>query len=125
MTITTRNEVLVTCQDAPLMELLRHLAHDHPEDVDYCLENLGWHDDREPKAEPPAVRTPQEFLDLPLGTVVKIPHVGTYYKTAINAWTKPSDLPYSSHIHSNADMWGFTISVNTPATVMFTPEVRA
>ena len=107
------------------MELLRHLVHDHPEDVDYCLENIGWDKDREPKAEPQTVRTRQEFLDLPLGTVVKIPHVGTYYKTAINAWTKPSDLPYASPIHGNDDMWAFTISVNAPATVVFTPEVQA
>ena len=125
MTITTRNEVLVTCENTPLMELLQHLVAEHPEELDYCLSLMGWYNDREPKAEPQTVRTRQEFLDLPLGTVVKIPHVGTYYKTAINAWTKPSDFPYASPIHSNNDMWSFTISVNAPATVMFTPEVRA
>ena len=125
MTIATRNEVLVTCQDAPLRELLRHLVAEHAEELDYCLSLMDWYDDREPKAETQTVRTRQEFLDLPLGTVVKIPHVGTYYKTAINAWTKPSDLPYASPIHGNDDMWGFTISVNTPARVLFTPEVKA
>ena len=125
MTIDTRNEVLVTCQDTPLMELLRHLVAEHPEDMDYCLDTLGWHGNPEPQEEAQTVRTRQEFFDLPLGTVVKIPHVGTYCKTAINAWTKPSDFPYASPIHSNNDMWSFTISVNAPAAVVFTPEVQA
>ena len=123
MTIATRNEVLVTCQDAPLMELLEHLLIDHAPDLEYCLDNLGIN--RMVPNEPRVVRTQQEFFDLPIGTVVKIPHVGTYYKTAINAWTKPSDLPYASPIRGNDDMWAFTISVNAPATVVFTPEVRA
>ena len=123
MTIATRNEVLVTCQDTPLMELLEHLLIDHAPDLEYCLDNLGIN--RMVPNEPRAVRTRQEFLDLPLGTVVKIPVAGTYYKTAINAWTKPSDLPYASPIHGNDDMWAFTISVNAPATVVFTPEVQA
>ena len=125
MTITTRNEVLATCQDAQLMELLEHLTKDHSLDLDYCLEELGWDKDREPQAETQGVRTRQEFHDLPLGTVVKIPVAGTYYKTAIHAWTKSSDLPCAGPIHGNDDMANFTISVNTPATVMFTPEVRA
>ena len=123
MTIHTRNEVLVTCQDTPLMELLEHLLIDHAPDLEYCLDNLGIN--RMVPNEPRVVRTQQEFFDLPIGTVVKIPHVGTYYKTAINAWTKPSDLPYASPIRGNDDMWAFTISVNAPATVVFTPEVRA
>ena len=123
MTIDTRNEVLVTCQDAPLRELLRHLVAEHPEDMDYCLDNLGIN--RMVPNEPQTVRTQQEFFDLPIGTVVKIPHVGTYYKTAINAWTKSSDLPYASPIRGNDDMWSFTIRVNAPATVVFTPEVQA
>ena len=125
MTLTTRNEVLVTCENTPLMELLEHLAKDHAPDLDYCLAMLDWYDGREPQEATQKVHTRQEFLDLPLGTVVKIPHVGTYYKTAINAWTKPSDLPYASPIHGNDDMWAFTISVNAPATVVFTPEVQA
>ena len=123
MTITTRTEVIVTCQDAPLMELLRHLAHDHPEDVDYCLDELGL--DYTAASEPREVSTQQEFHDLPLGTVVKIPVAGTYYKTAIHAWTKSSDLPYASPVHSNDDMANFTISVNVPFTVVFIPEVQA
>ena len=123
MTIATRNEVLVTCKHAPLMELLKHLAKDHTPDLDYCLDTLGL--THTVASDPQEVHTRQEFFDLPLGTVVKIPHVGTYYKTAINAWTKPSDLPYASPIHGNDDMWAFTISVNAPATVVFTPEVQA
>lgn len=127
MTIRTRNEVLVTCQDAPLMELLQHLAKDHAPDLDYCLNLMDWYDDREPKAETQTARTRQEFLDLPLGTVVKIPHVGTYYKTAINAWAwvKAKNLPLSTPSHGNDDMANFTISVNAPATILFTPEVQA
>ena len=123
MTNTTQKEVLVTCQDAQLMELLEHLLIDHAPDLEYCLDNLGIN--RMVPNEPRVVRTQQEFFDLPIGTVVKIPHVGTYYKTAINAWTKPSDLPYASPIRGNDDMWAFTISVNAPATVVFTPEVQA
>ena len=105
------------------MELLRHLAHDHPEDVDYCLSLMDWYDDREPKAAAQTVSTRQEFFNLPIGTVVKIPHVGTYYKIGINSWVK--QLPESRPIHGNDAMWAFTISVNAPATVVFTPEVQA
>ena len=127
MTITTRNEVLVTCQDAPLMELLEHLLIDHAPDLEYCLDELGWHGNPEPQEEAQTVRTRQEFLDLPLGTVVKIPHVGTYYKTAINAWAwvKAKNLPLSTPSHGNDDMANFTISVNAPATILFTPEELA
>ena len=123
MTIKTRNEVLVTCENTPLMELLEHLAQDHAPDLDYCLENLGL--DYTATNEPREVSTKQGFLDLPLGTVVEIPHVGTYYKTALRAWIKPNDLSYSSTFYGNADLWGFTISVNAPARVLFTPEVQA
>lgn len=121
MTIETRNEVLVTCDNAPLMELLEHLVKDHAPDLDYCLEELGL--TYTATNEPREVSTKQEFLDLPLGTVVEIPHVGTYYKTALRAWIKPNDLSYSSTFYGNDDMWAFTISVNAPATVVFTPEV--
>ena len=123
MTITTRNEVLVTCQDAPLMELLQNLINNHPEDVDYCLDELGL--DYTAASEPREVSTQQEFLDLPLGTVVKIPVAGTYYKTAIHAWTKSSDLPCAGPIRGNDEMANFTISVNAPATILFTPEELA
>ena len=47
MTITTRNEVLVTCDNTPLMELLEHLAKDHAPDLDYCLAMLDWYDGRD------------------------------------------------------------------------------
>ena len=57
MTITTRNEVLVTCQDAPLMELLQNLINNHPEDVDYCLDELGL--DYTAASEPREVSTQQ------------------------------------------------------------------
>ena len=122
MTITTRNEVLVTCENTPLMELLEHLAKDHAPDLDYCLDELGL--TYTAASKPQEVRTRQEFLDLPIGTVVKIPVAGTYHKTALNAWVAPNDLPYSSPIRGNDDMWAFTISVNAPARVMFTPEVQ-
>lgn len=105
------------------MELLRHLVAEHVEDMEYCLDTLDWYSDREPKATTQTVRTRQEFFDLPLGTVVEIPAIGTYYKTAINAWVKPQNLPYSRPIHGNDDMGDFIISVNEPATVLFTPEV--
>ena len=123
MTITTRNEVLVTCHDTPLMELLEHLLIDHAPDLEYCLDELGWHGNHEPKAAAQTVSTRQEFFNLPIGTVVKIPHVGTYYKIGINSWVK--QLPESRPIHGNDAMWAFTISVNAPATVVFTPEVQA
>ncbi len=107
------------------MELLEHLLIDHAPDLEYCLDNLGIN--RMVPNEPRVVRTQQEFLDLPLGTVVKIPHVGTYYKTAINAWAwvKAKNLSLSTPSHGNDDMANFTISVNAPATVLFTPEVQA
>lgn len=121
MTIETRNEVLVTCQDAPLTELLEHLLIDHSLDLDYCLEELGL--DYTAANEPQEVRTQQDFIDLPIGTVVKIPNVGTYYKITASSWVKDINLPWSTPTHGNGDMWGFTVTVNAPATVVFTPEV--
>ena len=121
MTITTRTEVLVTCENTPLMELLEHLEKDHSLDLDYCLENIGIN--RMAPNETQTVSTRQEFFNLPIGTVVKIPHVGTYYKIGINSWVK--QLPESRPIHGNDAMWAFTISVNAPAEVLFTPEVQA
>ncbi|WP_068802090.1 hypothetical protein [Corynebacterium phoceense] len=121
MSIITRNEVLVTCENTPLMELLEHLAKDHAPDLDYCLDELGL--TYTAASKPQEVRTRQEFFNLPIGTVVKIPHVGTYYKIGISSWVK--QLPESRPIHGNDAMWSFTISVNAPATVMFTPEVQA
>lgn len=126
MTIETRNEVLVTCQDAPLMELLEHLEKDHAPDLDYCLENLGldYTAANEPQEEAQTVRTPQDFIDLPIGAVVKIPADGTYYKITSNFWSIPRNVTNAIRWHTNEDMASFTISVNAPATVVFAPEVQ-
>ena len=125
MTITTRNEVLVTCQDAPLMELLRHLEKDHSLDLDYCLDNLGIN--RMVPNEPPVVRTQQEFLDLPIGTIVESSMFVKHYKINADSWVKVSNLPHSRSLHnsSNDDMANLSINSSAPFTVVFTPEVQA
>ena len=124
MTIHTRNEVLVTYQDAPLRELLRHLEKDHSLDLDYCLDNLGWGDMR-PEEKPRTVRTIQEFFELSIGTIVEFPGVGLFYKIAFNGWVKPKDLPYSLPIKGNDDMARIWVDIETPARIVFTPEVQA
>ena len=71
MTIHTRNEVLVTCENTPLMELLRHLAHDHPEDVDYCLSLMDWYAQLG-IAQPRLLTEPAQIKRLDHGTITTL-----------------------------------------------------
>ncbi|MGV3071504.1 hypothetical protein ACEE90_03540 [Corynebacterium phoceense] len=126
MTIDTRNEVLVTCENTPLMELLEHLAKDHAPDLDYCLENLGLDYTVASKPRPKkSARTIQEFFELSIGTIVEFPGVGLFYKIAFNAWVKPKDLPYSLPLKGNDDMARIWVDIEAPARILFTPEVQA
>ena len=118
MTIDTRNEVLVTCQDAPLMELLCHLVAEHPEDMDYYLYTLGWYDDRGVEPQPRLLTEPAQIKRLDPGTIIK---------------------DADGKLHYNCDKWWaslesisrgvideiLTTSIQLPATVVFTPEVQA
>ena len=119
MTIHTRNEVLVTCQDTPLMELLEHLVKDHAPDLDYCLENLGL--DYTVASEPREVRTQQEFLDLPIGTVVNTEDDETLYKIGEGEWTEARYLGNTFfRVIRSTDRLS-----ESAAHVVFTPEVQA
>ena len=117
MTIDTRNEVLVTCDNAPLMELLRHLEKDHSLDIDYCLEEIGWYAQLG-IAQPRLLTEPAQVKRLAPGTIIK---------------------DADGKLHYNCDKWWASMesirrgvidevlatSIQLPATVAYTPEVQA
>lgn len=118
MTITTRNEVLVSCENTPLMELLEHLAKDHSLDLDYCLEELGWHAQLGLEPQPRLLTEPAQIKRLAPGTIIK---------------------DADGKLHYNCDKWWASLesisrgvideilatSIQLPATVVYSPEVRA
>ena len=118
MTITTRNEVLVTCQDAPLMELLRHLAHDHPEDVDYCLSLMDWYAQLGVEPQPRLLTEPEQIKRLAPGTIIKDADGKLYYNC--DKWWASLESIRRGVIDEI-----LATSIQLPATVVFTPEVQA
>ena len=118
MTIDTRNEVLVTCHDTPLMELLRHLEKDHSLDLDYCLSRMDWYVQLGVEPQPRLLTEPAQIKRLDPGTIIK---------------------DADGKLHYNCDKWWaslesisrgiideiLTTSIRLPATVVFTPEVQA
>ena len=118
MTIHTRNEVLVTCQDAQLMELLQHLVAEHPEELDYCLSLMDRYVQLGMETQPRLLTEPAQIKRLDPGTIIK---------------------DADGKLHYNCDKWWaslesisrgvideiLTTSIQLPATVVFTPEVQA
>ena len=118
MTITTRNEVLATCQDAPLMELLRHLVAEHPEDVDYCLSRMDWYAQLGVEPQPRLLTEPAQIKRLDLGTIIKDADGKLYYNCG--QWWASLESIRRRVIEEI-----LATSIRLPATVVFTPEVQA
>ena len=118
MTITTRNEVLVTCDNAPLMELLRHLEKDHSLDLDYCLENIGWHDDRGMEPQPQLLTEQAQIKRLAPGTIIKDADGKLHYNCG--KWWASMESIRRRVIDEI-----LATSIQLPATVVYTPGVQA
>ena len=100
------------------MELLRHLAHDHPEDVDYCLSLMDWYAQLGVGPQPRLLTEPAQIKRLAPGTIIK---------------------DADGKLHYNCDKWWASMesisrgvideilatSIRLPATVVYTPEVQA
>ena len=109
MTIHTRNEVLVTCQDAPLKELLRHLIHNHPENVDCCI---GM------ETQPQLLTEPAQVKRLAPGTIIKDADGKLHYNCG--QWWASLGSIYRGIVNEI-----LATSIQLPATVIYTPEVQA
>ena len=118
MTITTRNEVLVTCQDAPLMELLRHLVAEHAEDVDYCLSLMDWYAQLGMEPQPRLLTEPAQIKRLVPGTIIKDADGKLRYNCG-QWWASLESI--SRGVIDEI----LATSIQLPATVVFTPEVQA
>lgn len=121
MTISTRNEVLVSCENTPLMELLEHLEKDHAPDLDYCLENLGIVGTRLEEPRPRELTSVGDFEGAPVGTIVDT-DAGPHMKIWKDKWlwiaNKFGDNRANiDYIESDRDM-----SVDYTGTVLWTPE---
>ena len=124
MTITTRNEVLVTCQDAPLMELLEHLEKDHSLDLDYCLENLGIVGTRIEEPKPRKLNVSTDFEDAPVGTIVDTLD-GPHMKIFENGWLWLADNLGKNRTSPELVDTDILMSSKYIATVLWTPKVQA
>lgn len=123
MTIATRNEVLVTCNNAPLMELLRHLAKDHAPDLDYCLENLGIVGTRLEEPKPRKLNVSTDLEDAPVGTIVDTKD-GPHMKVWRDKWLWIADDGGYSQTHLKYTESDRSMSRKYTATVLWTPEVQ-
>ena len=118
MTIDTRNEVLVTCQDAPLMELLRHLEKDHSLDLDYCLEHIGRYVQLGMETQPQLLTESAQVKGLAPGTIIKDADGKLYYNC--DKWWASLESISRGVIDEI-----LATSIQLPATVVYTPEVQA
>ena len=118
MTITTRNEVLVTCQDAPLRELLRHLVAEHAEELDYCLSLMDWYAQLGVEPQPRLLTEPTQIKRLDPGTIIKDADGKLHYNC--DKWWASLES-----IHRGVIEEILATSIQLPATVVFTPEVQA
>ena len=118
MTIHTQNEVLVTCQDAPLRELLRHLVAEHAEDVDYCLSLMDWYAQLGVEPQPRLLTEPAQIKRLAPGTIIKDADGKLHYNCG-KWWASMESI--SRGVIDEI----LATSIQLPATVVFTPEVQA
>ncbi|MCQ9341318.1 hypothetical protein NQ028_09235 [Corynebacterium phoceense] len=118
MTITTRNEVLVTCENAPLMELLRHLVAEHAEDVDYCLSLMDWYAQLGVEPQPRLLTEPAQIKRLAPGTIIKDADGKLYYNCG-KWWASLESIARSVIDEILAT------SIQLPATAVYTPGVQA
>ena len=118
MTIHTRNEVLVTCQDAQLMELLQHLVAEHPEELDYCLSLMDWYAQLGVEPQPRLLTEPTQINRLAPGTIIKDADSKLYYNC--DKWWASLDSLRRGVIDEI-----LATSIQLPATVIYTPEVQA
>ena len=103
MTITTRTEVVVTCQDTPLMELLEHIGR---------YVQLGM------ETQPRLLTEPAQIKRLDPGTIIKDADGKLHYNC--DKWWASLESISRGVIEEF-----FPTSIRLPATVVFTPEVQA
>ena len=118
MTIHTQNEVLVTCQDAPLRDLLRHLVAEHAEDVDYCLSLMDWYAQLGVEPQPRLLTEPAQIKRLDPGTIIKDADGKLHYNCG--KWWASMESIRRGVIDEV-----LATSIQLPATVAYTPEVQA
>ena len=103
MTITTRTEVVVTCQDTPLMELLEHIGR---------YVQLGM------ETQPQLLTEPAQVKGLAPGTIIKDADGKLHYNC--DKWWASLESIRRRVIDEI-----LATSIQLPATVVFTPEVQA
>ena len=103
MTITTRTEVVVTCQDTPLMELLEHIGR---------YVQLGM------ETQPRLLTEPAQIKRLDPGTIIKDADGKLHYNC--DKWWASLESIRRRVIEEI-----LATSIRLPATVVFTPEVQA
>ena len=118
MTIHTQNEVLVTCQDAPLRELLRHLVAEHAEDVDYCLSLMDWYAQLGVEPQPRLLTEPAQIKRLDPGTIIKDADGKLHYNCG-KWWASMESI--SRGVIDEI----LATSIQLPVVVLFTPGVKA
>ena len=118
MTIHTRNEVLVTCDNAPLMELLRHLEKDHSLDLDYCLGRMDWYAQLGVEPQPRLLTEPAQIKRLAPGTIIKDADGKLHYNCG--KWWASMESIRRRVIDEI-----LATSIQLPATVVYTPGVQA
>ena len=103
MTITTRTEVVVTCQDTPLMELLEHIGR---------YAQLGV------EPQPRLLTEPAQIKRLDPGTIIKDADGKLHYNC--DKWWASLESIRRRVIEEI-----LATSIRLPATVIYTPEVQA
>ena len=103
MTITTRTEVIVTCENTPLMELLEHIGR---------YVQLGM------ETQPRLLTEPAQVKGLAPGTIIKDADGKLHY--SCDRWWASLDSLRRGIVNEV-----LATSIQLPATVIYTPEVQA
>ena len=103
MTITTRTEVIVTCENTPLMELLEHIGR---------YVQLGM------ETQPRLLTEPAQVKRLAPGTIIKDADGKLHY--SCGKWWASLGSIYRGIVNEV-----LATSIQLPAAVVFTPEVQA